>query len=734
MSTTTNDSGTVGRNSIVAVFTATVFLSASLLFFVQPLFAKIVLPVTGGGPAVWNTAMLFFQAVLIVGYLYAHFSARFLSTRQQILLHLGIWAAALVFLPPALPENWQLQADKAIAPQILILFALGVGAPFALLSSNAPLIQSWYARSNGPSSDDPYFLYASSNFGSLLALLAFPLLAEPYFGASQISFGFTLGFLVFGVGLIVCGLLMHGNETPAPSRATISTKIGSIQMLTWSAYAFVPSSLMLAVTSKASTDIGAVPLIWVLPLALYLLSFVVSFNERLRFHPWSLSVVALSSIIGLSIMFVGFGSGAQTGVTIAFLFLGFFAVSVWAHRRLYELRPGIEKLTKFYLIMSLGGAAGGLFNSILAPALFVDLAEGPITLGIALLLWAFPILRLSKGQVLRGLCVGFSVGVILTVIARQIEFGGLALSAIIAVGLVLTLLLSNKDRATSLVSMALVVALPVWLAGPTDLKFADRSFFGLHRVLDRDGVRIYSNGNTIHGAQRLEDYGAERPRPLSYYHPLGPMGQVMQSPVGLKADRIGIVGLGIGSLTCYAQPGQSWHLYEIDALVDQVARMPGMFTFMEACAPDFPTHLGDARVILEGQGDLQFDVLVIDAYSSNSIPVHLTTQEAMQLYLDRLKPNGVLVFHISNRYYDVGIPLSRSAESLGVFAWRQFQTDAATNDPGFKASDVVLIAKTEEAVIEILPTGNWVRLSSDGGPVWTDDKANPLSVLKPGLF
>ena len=276
--------------------------------------------------------------------------------------------------------------------------------------------------------------------------------------------------------------------------------------------------------------------------------------------------------------------------------------------------------------------------------------------------------------------------------------------------------------------------MPAWLAAPDDRMFADRSFFGMHRVIEQDGARLYGNGTTVHGAQILSEYGKPRPQPTSYYHPFGPMGQVMASNAGKNAQSVGIVGLGVGALACYAQAGQNWHFYEIDALVDQVARNDNLFTYLSSCTPDAPTHLGDARVVLGDQTDLKFDVLVIDAYSSDAVPVHLTTNEAMALYKDRLTDTGVLVYHISNRYYDIGRPLARSAENLGLSMWRQFQERPASTDPGYRVSDVVMLARDPAHVSDLLESGLWVPVTSDGGALWTDDRANPLSIVKPGAF
>lgn len=716
------------------VFTITIFLSASLLFFVQPLFAKIVLPAVGGSPAVWATAMLFFQTVLLCGYLYAHFSSRYLTPSLQIGLHLAIWAAALMFLPPALPEGWQLDAARPIAGQTLWLFALGVGVPFALLSSNAPLIQTWFAQSGSPFADDPYFLYGASNLGSMLALLSFPLVAESIFGASSLAQGFALGFVLLGAGLAACGLTVFRNTSGSPVVAAQDKPAPKLPLiLYWGLLAFVPSSLMLAVTAKVSIDVGAVPLVWVIPLALYLLSFVIAFRQNTSIEkPWFTRTAQLVSVAALCLMVGVAGDNLSTPTTAA-LILCFFAIAVWAHRALYEARPSTRHLTAFYVVMSVGGALGGLFNSIIGPVLFTDHVEGPATLIVLLLLVFRQTLGLDARGVLQGLLLGIPLGLAAAGVALFVDGGQMVLGGAIAVAL-LVVAMARRAPSVSVVAVSLAITLPIWLAAPSDRIFADRSFFGLHQVLERDGIRLYSNGNTVHGAQRSSELGADRPTPLTYYHPAAPMGQVMQSVIGQTAGRIGVVGLGVGSLACYARAGQDWHFYEIDAMVDRVARDPELFSFLASCTPDAPTHLGDARVVLAGQEGLLFDVLVIDAYSSDAVPVHLTTLEAMQLYLDRLAPGGVLLFHISNRYYDVGLPVARSAEELGVHAWRQLSSESASDDKGYRISDVALIARTPADAAGLLASGLWDELRSDGGPIWTDDKANPLSIIKPGAF
>ncbi len=717
---------------VPALFTATIFLSASLLFFVQPLFAKIVLPQIGGAPAVWTTAMLFFQSVLIGGYLYSHLVTRYLPVAAQLALHLVLWLAALAFLPLAIPAGWSYDPAVPAAWQTLMLFALGVGLPFGVLSANAPLLQFWYARSDGPSADDPYFLYGASNLGSLVALLAFPLLAEPLLGARRIGELWALGFLCFGGVLVLCGLnALRGARVQVARPASPDAPVTIGQIGRWMLLAFVPSSMMLAITTKISTDIGAVPLVWVLPLSLYLLSFVVTFSRRPLALTPVMTIAYLLALGALGAVFAGLTGADLDLVGAAGLIVTFFIVALFAHAKLYEARPDGRHLTLFYLVMSVGGALGGLFNSILAPILFDSLAEGGVTTLVAATLVLSPAMRPTRALAATGLAVGLLAS--LPLYLAQTVFGlddaallkaaMFVLAAAVAVGL-------RKKLPAAAIAAGMVAVSGVYLIPNGDL-FRDRSFFGTHRILDADGLRQYANGTTIHGAERLVDFDRARPEPQFYYHRNGPMAQVLTSEVGEQARRIGIVGLGAGALACYRREGQDWTFYEIDAAVDRIARNPKFFTFLSACAPDAPTRLGDARMMLAQEDKApRYDILIIDAYGSDSVPMHLTTHEAMQLYMSRLAPDGVLLYHISNRYYAIDRPLARSAAELGLSARFQGYGGHAATELGDTASHVVMLARNDSALKALAHDPRWQPLASDGGRIWTDDFADLLSILK----
>ncbi len=715
----------------VISFCATIFVSASLLFFVQPLFAKLVLPKIGGAPAVWTTAMLFFQLMLIMGYLYAHILTRWFSLRWQLVTHLALWLIALSFLPLATQEGWRFDSSQSIALQTLILFAAGVGVPFAVLSANAPLLQAWYSRSGGPSANDPYFLYAASNVGSLLALLAFPLMADPFFGAQEISLFWSVGFVVFGILMAVSGVfaLRGGTEPVAVHEPQTTGSALSVKTIsTWVFIAFIPSSLMLATTTKLSIDLGAIPLIWVLPLATYILTFILAFTKWRRVTLDSLKVPVL---IALAIAVVLLSKVAPTHKALALMMLYvpiLFLVALFAHRLLYELRPPAEHLTVFYLALSVGGACGGLFNSIIAPVFFDREIEFALTLIATGGLFLLHAGTFSIRHVAIGIIASIPLLFVTGALRFSLVFDSRTLGILVASSLVAAVLLAFRNAPTRLATVLLIVLAPN-LISKTQVYFRDRSFFGTHAVYDFKEFRVYKNGTTVHGWQR-QTPPSTRPVGSSYYHPNGPMAEILTSEYGQNLDNIAIVGLGTGALACYGQPHQTWDFFEIDQTVDRIARDPELFTYMSTCAPDTTTHLGDARIVLEYQ-KFDFDIMVLDAYSSDAIPLHLITQEAIEVYLNHLDQDGTLVFHISNQYYDLSPQLARAAAALNLHAALQMD-DATEEEEKTGASDthVVILSRDKNRIESFIDTGKWEPLVTDGQVPWTDDKANLLSALK----
>ena len=722
---------TSSPSSLAVVFTLTILLSALLLFFVQPLYTRMVLPQIGGAAAVWTTAMLFFQAVLILGYAYAHLSSRHLAPRVQLLLHVGLLILALAFLPLAIPHDLSYDATRPVITQTLWLYALGVGLPFAVLSANAPLIQSWFGRTGAAGASDPYFLYAASNLGSFIALLGFPLVAEPLFGVSNISIGWSLGFVVLIPLIALCGMAaIKGGAamTEVAPQAGAADRVSLARLAQWAFLAFLPSSLMLCVTTKISTDVGSFPLVWVVPLALYLLTFVLVFSAR---SPLTADRLRLVFPLALAVLIYFCTVRGLTLSNFAALLGAFFVASLLAHRLLYDARPGTRHLTLFYVTMSVGGALGGLFNSIIAPIAFDRVAEFPITVGLLALLLIRPH---GVAPPVRHVAIGLMLGcAALTVLYGPVPgMGELSVRTRMLLALLPFLGCAVAMRRSGIVpaTVGLALILPVFLVGPQGAILTDRSFFGVHLVRDTDTMRIYSNGTTQHGGQRLADFGT-RPRPISYYHPDGLLAEVLVARQDAGATRIGIVGLGTGALSCYARPGEDWHFYEIDQKVVDIALDPALFTYMSQCAPDTQIHLGDARIVLAQQEAPGFDVLVIDAYSSDAVPVHLTTVEALELYLSRINPNGILVFHISNRFYDLSLPLARAAAELGLATRYRHRTTAELTDAPYDLPSVVMILARSEADLGRFATDpKWVAPAAADFPLWTDDHANVLSALR----
>ena len=716
------------------VFTLTIFLSAGLLFFIQPLFAKLVLPILGGSSSVWTTAMLFFQSVLVVGYIYAHLSTKYLPIKWQLGLHIALWACALIFVPISVQMNWISDPSKISTGQTLIIFAIGVGVPFAVLAANAPLIQKWYSMTNGPSSDDPYFLYSASNVGSLLALLAFPFVAEPLLGATTISNLWSIVFVILGLFLFSSGFLAYktNHQEPIANPVLSSAQIQPTlkQKLYWVLLAAIPSSMMLSITTKVSTDFGSFPLVWIIPLSLYLITFIYAFSGKTFFSPerqktWVTGCLAFMMLLTI----------AGTNLTNILLLFGimiaaFTFIALVAHKRIYDTRPNEKYLTQFYILISIGGALGGFFNSVVATNLFNDIYEMPIIIALSsVLIWTNTNVPKLKNLILY-ICLS-AVIVFASTYARSyidlsvVTFKLLLLSPVLLLALAFVF---RRQEWKAIVWIATIILATSFIVKGTYI-FQDRSFFGVHRVYEEDDVRIYSNGTTVHGAQLINEENG-KPTPLTYYHPMGPMGQIFTSEFAQNFRSVGIVGLGVGSLTCYKTPEQNWHLYEIDKTVDEIARNKELFTFMSSCADNTPTFLGDARLVMNDKPDDIYDVLVIDAFSSDAIPVHLLTLEALQLYMSKLKSDGILVLHISNRFFSLNHPIANASKHMKVEGLTQFY--AAPKDMGRtnSSSQVIVLGNPGENLTALKVDERWKPLKSNYDHLWTDDYANLLSVLR----
>lgn len=725
---------------LTALFAGTLLLSAALVFFVEPMFAKMVLPLLGGSPAVWNTCVVFFQATMLGGYAYAHATSSWLTIRQQAALHTFLLLLVGFSLPVAIPAGWVPPVDRSPIPWLLSLAVVAVGGPFFVASASAPLLQKWFSRTDHPSAADPYFLYSASNVGSIMALLLYPLFVEPSWSLPQQSRIWTAGYALFAV-LTLCCARAAWTRAPAMQGAAQLPDAGVVSGVTpltwtlrarWLALSAVPSSLLLAVTTYVSTDIAAVPLLWTIPLSLYLLSFVFSFapTQILPLRgiaaamPFAILLLVLSMIAGLT---------TPAWLLVPLHLIVFFVCALVLHAELASRRPDARNLTEFYLWLSAGGVLGGVLNTFVAPVLFTSVVEYPLALVLACAL------RSRPGHVSGGhgwFADGMALAVLVAAGVAITQSGQFGLVPSSIVPLLLGLVVASCVRlAASPVSFSLSIAVMfivggLWPASEGELLMAQRSFFGVHRVrMDPDG-RGHSlfHGSTLHGRQALD--ATRRREPLTYFHRSGPIGQVM-SVLDPRLDngRIGVVGLGAGSLAAYARRGQTWTFFEIDPTVTQIARTPDLFTYISDCGAVCDVELGDARLSIAKTADASFDVLILDAFSSDGIPVHLITREALGLYLSKLADGGVIAFHVSNRHLMLRPVLAALAEERQIPALVRLdpRSDDAT---GRLASEWVVMARTRDAFRSLVNDSRWVEPQTNARRAWTDDFSDVLSTFK----
>ncbi len=746
----TESSGALGAGTAglaerltLPIFAATIFLGAFLLFSVQPMIAKMVLPLLGGSPSVWNTAMVFFQAALLAGYAYAHFSVRWLGLRRQSLLHLGVLALAFLAWPVALPEGWIPPAERFPVFWVLALLSVSVGLPFFAVSATAPVLQKWFARSGHGDASDPYFLYSTSNIGSVLALLSYPFLVEPLLRLQQQSWSWSWAYVALVALMGLCILVIWNRlakprdpaaaavpraATPAPSWRRRGR---------WIALAFVPSSLLLGVTAHITTDVAATPLFWVLPLVLYLLTYVIVFARRPLLTQ---DLVARALPFVLALLPIVFLSSPGIVVTIAAHLAIFFAVALFCHGALVACRPAEDHLTEFYLWMSTGGVLGGIFNALLAPVIFPGIFEYVLVLALACLflpagtegrrpLWGDLLIPLG----LAGLASAPTLLGISTVTGQ----GSLDVFAILLV-LSLGIFLSRHRprRMTAAILGALLV--PMVIGQFSGSLTVARSFFGVYRVLEvgEEGrFRVLLHGTTVHGAQDTRP--GHRQSPGTYYSRLGPIGQIFAALAGpataaQPVERVGVLGLGIGTLACFRQPGQTWTYYEIDPVVVRLAQDPRYFSFLADCSAETEMVLGDGRIQLAAAA-AGYDLLILDAFSSDAVPLHLLTAEALALYRSKSATDGLILFNISNRHLSLAPVLARLAESQGLTAWHQLHVIPESEKDLYAASSSEWVIMTADpgraAMLDGLP--KWQRLPADpAADLWTDDFSNIVGVIR----
>lgn len=724
----------------IAPWVTTIFLSATLIFLVQPMYAKMATPLLGGSPSVWNVSLVCFQAALLAGYTYAHALARLRSVKMQVAIHAVLLLVAALALPLSISGMF---GDPDPSRPILWLvgtFLVSIAPPFAILSATAPLVQNWYACTNRPDADDPYHLYAASNAGSLLGLIAYPVLMEPFASLTGQSLFWSGGYGVVAMLLVTCGLIAFAMsprtaaraapaDTPDAPAETTSWR----ERLDWLLLSAVPSALLLGTTSHISTDIAAAPFLWAPPLIAYIATFIIVFSRRPLIST-STATRYLPHAVAIAVILMGIRApgAVPVMVVIAAHLTVLFLAALCLHGTLADRRPPASRLTEFYLIMSLGGVLGSAFIALGAPVLFDDIIEYPLMLVAALLLRPAAEQGIASLRTHRTLTVTVIGLCFLTLVAVHtgLTVPGWVSSAL-ALFLVAYAVLNAETRSLPALLMGAALFISM-VSDPNARGVSERGFFGVVRISTdpETGLRLMTHGTTVHGAQYITDDGA--PRPLTYYNPATPIGQAF-TRLGSSARSVGVVGLGAGSVACYAQPGQTYTYYEIDPLVAKIARDPNQFTFLSECTPEARIVLGDARISLKDAPVGAYDLLLLDAFSSDSIPVHLMTREAMALYLSRLSDNGVLIFHISNRHVDLTRTVARIGAAENAVMRRQlFNPGKGADQTEASASLVIMLAKSESALAPFADDPRWTVLESDGKRPWTDDYSNLVGALLSG--
>jgi hypothetical protein len=712
-------------------FTLTVFVSAFLLFSIQPMFTKMILPQLGGTPAVWSVAMVFFQGLLLLGYLYAHLSTTWLPTRIAVGLHLVLLLATFIVLPISVSSGLGKPPLEGQMLWLIGVFALSVGLPFFAVAGNGPLLQAWFARTGHPQADNPYFLYAASNLGSFAALLLYPVLFEITLRLPEQAFAWSAGFAALVALIATSGSITALTATtPQVTTRTEAPSLTLEQISKYIGLAFVPSALLVAVTSYIATDVASAPFIWIVPLALFLLTFVLIFRDQplIPRAVVNASVPILAGCILLSKFFV---FNFLLAISVHLLF--FFAAALMFHGRLYATRPQAERLTNFYLWMSFGGVLGGIFAGLLAPYLFSNILEYPILVSLVMLV--HPAIRNATPTQLKtqALPVALIALLVIAIFYATQHSGYLKSELPLQILIVLTSFTVIGAFRHDIIRAILIPTTFMLLAFHADTIFGSsfqRSFFGVYRIsLNENGqFRVLSHGTTVHGAERVANADGtpyEGPvLPLTYYHPDGVLAQTLHLlPANPQGRDIAIVGLGAGAQGCNSLPKDRITYFEIDGLVEKIARDPKLFTFMEKCSPGAKVVLGDARLTLADQTKT-YDYLLLDAFSSDSIPVHLMTHEAFRLYASRLRENGLLVLHISNRHMELESVVAALAKDAGLAIKGRILDNNSTALAEPYPSSVMVLAKSPETLVAFGSDKGWNTPVSNDVSVWTDDYSN----------
>ena len=715
----------------------TLFASAFLLFVCQPMVGKMVLPFLGGAAAVWTTCVLFFQVMLLAGYVYAHALGRVDDVRKQILTHGVVLLLPIAFLPIQFAGASTESFFQHPSLQLLALLAASVGVPFFVISTTAPLLQNWFSRTEDSSARDPYFLYSASNTGSLLALIAYPFLVEPRVGVAAQNRLWLVGYIVFlGLLAVASALLWPRGKTVAavcdrrqsqPAATVCRTR------LYWVAAAFVPSGLMLAVTNHIAANLASAPFLWIVPLAIYLVTFILAFARRLRVT--SARVSRLIPVVLLA-TFPVVAAGVVAPPGLNWIIIGGHLVLLYCgallcHTALAESRPGPQHLTEFYFWIALGGVLGGVFTATIAPAAFKTVLEYPL---IVATLGFFRTGKNEKPNWLVPALFGAAILVIWIVfratgLDSSTEAVALAHTSFLFVCYKLKDHVQRFATAFAILIIAYSFILPDYIEG-ANRAYVGRNFFGVKKVLDEPDthLRKFLHGDTLHGIESTDT--ARAGKPLSYYYPDGSVANVVEM---LRErgpqQRFGVVGLGSGTMAAYADAGHHVTFYEIDPSIEPIARQ--YFTFLTRCGSNCDVVIGDGRLQLVRADNESFDLLMLDAFSSDSVPTHLVSREALELYLSKLARDGILLFHVSNRFLDVERLVSSLVIDRGLVAFSRFDDAGELRKEGKSSANHLVAARRLEDLGPIAANPNWKRVTRPTDfQLWTDDYSNLLSLIR----
>jgi spermidine synthase len=664
---------------------ATIFLSSFLLFLVQPLIARQILPWFGGTAAVWTTCMLFFQTLLLAGYAYAHATNAKLGPRAQALLHTILLAGSLALLPIVPPEAWKPDGTEEPISRILLLLTVTVGLPYLLLAATSPLLQAWFARARPGA--DPYRLFAVSNLASLLALIGYPFLVEPVLGNAEQAFGWSG---LYGAFAVMCAVLawsasgtrsertsVETPQTPPPSRG---------DYILWLALSATGSALLLAVTNHVTQNVASFPLLWLVPLTIYLLTFIIAFEGRGLYRLEVFWGAVLAWLAGMGWLLADSRFHLDLAIQLGMFLTGLFVACLFCHGELYRARPAPRHLTAFYLTISAGGALGGLLVAVVAPLAFSAYYELGIVLVAVALLAAIRFASLNAWA--RWLSLGVLLGVAGCAAYDAFSF--------------------RKN-----------------------VRLSERGFYGVIRVKEygEEGTSYHTrrlvHGVIMHGEQNM--VGEERRKPTTYYEPSSGVGAAIAAKQAIGPMRVGVIGLGAGTLAAYGRKGDLYRFYDINPQVVEVAKRE--FTFLGDSEAAIEIGLGDARLALERERAQGFDVLAVDAFSSDAIPVHLITREALGVYLRHVKPDGIVAFHVSNRFMKLIPVVARLAREHGVHA--VLVADKGKDDEDKTTSDWVLVSRSKAALeVEAISSVSEEPDEEPGWRTWTDDYSNLVQILK----